>query len=92
MVRCAGMVRSRRAADCGHGMITAMSTAQLHMHATTVSLCGHRVRALGRRPSLLRLHFESVSAPALLPAPAPDLHMSAPVRRGTVADARLGLA
>ena len=34
----------------------------------------------------------SVSAPPLLPAPAPVLHMSAPVRRGAVADARLGLA
>ena len=41
---------------------------------------------------LLRLRFDSVSAPALLPAPAPVLHMSAPVRRGAVADARLGLA
>ena len=27
-----------------------------------------------------------------LPAPDPVLHLSAPVRRGTVADARLGLA
>ena len=27
-----------------------------------------------------------------LPAPDPVLHMSAPVRRGAVADARLGLA
>ena len=41
---------------------------------------------------VLRLWFVSVSAPALLPAPTPVLHMSAPVRRGTVADARLGLA
>ena len=31
-------------------------------------------------------------APAHLPAPDPVLHMSAPVRRGAVADARLGLA
>ena len=38
------------------------------------------------------LRSGSVSAPALLPAPAPVLHMSAPVRRGAVADARLGLA
>ena len=41
---------------------------------------------------LLRLRFGSVSAPALLPAPVPVLRMSAPVRRGAVADARLGLA
>ena len=41
---------------------------------------------------LLRLRFGSVSAPTLLPAPAPVLHMSAPVRRFAVADARLGLA
>ena len=34
----------------------------------------------------------SVSAPALLPAPAPVLHMSTPVCIGAVADARLGLA
>ena len=40
---------------------------------------------------LLRLRFGSVPAPALLPAPAPVLHMSGPVRRGTVANARLGL-
>ena len=31
-------------------------------------------------------------APAHLPAADPVLHMSAPVRRGAVADARLGLA
>ena len=31
-------------------------------------------------------------APALLPARTPILHMSAPVRRGAVAEARLGLA
>ena len=41
---------------------------------------------------LLRLRVVSVSAPALLRAPAPVLHMPAPVRRGAVADARLGLA
>ena len=41
---------------------------------------------------LLCLRLVSLSAPALLPAPTPVLHMSAPVRRGTVADARLGLA
>ena len=36
--------------------------------------------------------YGSLSAPALLPAPAPVLHMSAPVRRGAVADGRLGSA
>ena len=41
---------------------------------------------------LLRLRLGSVSAPAPLPAPDPVLHVSAPVRRGAVADARLGLA
>ena len=40
---------------------------------------------------LLCLQSGSLSAPALLPAPTPVLHMSAPVRRGDVADARLGL-
>ena len=41
---------------------------------------------------LLCLRSCSLSAPALLPAPTPVLHMSAPVRKGAVADARLGLA
>ena len=40
---------------------------------------------------LLCLRSGPLSAPALLPAPTPVLHMSAPVRRGAVADARLGL-
>ena len=37
------------------------------------------------------LRSGSVSAPALLPTPTHALHMSAAVRRGSVADARLGL-
>ena len=41
---------------------------------------------------LLCLRSGPLSAPALLPAPTPVLHMSAPVGRGAVADARLGLA
>ena len=41
---------------------------------------------------LLRLRTGSDFDPARLPAPAPVMHVSAPVRRGTVADARLGLA
>ena len=41
---------------------------------------------------LLRLRTGSDFAPARLPAPDPVLHLSAPVRRGAVADARLGLA
>ena len=41
---------------------------------------------------LLRLRTGSEFAPARLPAPDPVLHVSAPVRRGAVADARLGLA
>ena len=41
---------------------------------------------------LVLMHLNSVSAPALLPAPAPVLHLSAPVRRAAVTDARLGLA
>ena len=41
---------------------------------------------------LLCLRLSSLSAPTLLPAPAPVLHMSAPVRRGAMADARLDLA
>ena len=40
----------------------------------------------------LCLRSGPLSAPALLPAPTPVLHMSAPVRRGAEADARLGLA
>ena len=41
---------------------------------------------------LLCLRSGSLYAPVLLPARTPVLHMSAPVRRGAVADARLGLA
>ena len=41
---------------------------------------------------LLRLWTGSDFAPARLPAPDPVLHVSAPVRRGAVADGRLGLA
>ena len=44
------------------------------------------------RAWLLRLRTVFDFAPAYLPAPDPFLHMSAPVRRGAVADARLGLA
>ena len=44
------------------------------------------------RSWLLCLWSGPLSAPALLPAPTPVLHMSAPVRRGAVADTRLGLA
>ena len=38
------------------------------------------------------LRAGSLSAPAQLPAPTPVLHMSAPVRRGAVANGSLGLA
>ena len=41
---------------------------------------------------LLRLQTGSDFAPERMPAPDPVLHVSAPVRRGAVADARLGLA
>ena len=41
---------------------------------------------------LLCLRSGPLSAPALLPAPTPVLHMSAPLRRRAVADARLRLA
>ena len=40
----------------------------------------------------LCLRSGSLSAPALLPAPTPVFQVSTPVRRGAVADARLGLA
>ena len=43
------------------------------------------------RAWLLRLRTVFDFAPAHLAAPDPVLHMSAPVRRGAVADARLGL-
>ena len=41
---------------------------------------------------LLRLRTGSDFAPERLPAPDPILHVSTPVCRGAVADARLGLA
>ena len=41
---------------------------------------------------LLRLRTGSDCASERLPAPDPVLHVSAPVRRDAVADARLGLA
>ena len=44
------------------------------------------------RAWLLRLRAVFDFAPAHLPAADPVLHMSTPVRRGAVADARLGLA
>ena len=44
------------------------------------------------RAWLLRLRTVFDFAPVRLPAANPVLHMSAPVRRGAVADARLGLA
>ena len=44
------------------------------------------------RAWLLRLRTGSDFRPERLPAPDPVLHVSAPVRRGAVADARLGLA
>ena len=40
----------------------------------------------------IRLRTGSDFAPERLPAPDPVLHVTAPVRRGAVADARLGLA
>ena len=43
------------------------------------------------RSGLLRLRTGSVFAPERVPAPDTVLHVSAPVRRGTVADSRLGL-
>ena len=46
----------------------------------------------GSRSWLLCLGSGSLYAPALLAAPTPVLHMSAPVRKVAVADARLGLA
>ena len=57
------------------------------------------VLASRRLPALSSVHAwyiclrsGSLSAPALLPAPTPVLHMPAPVRRGAVADARLDRA
>ena len=44
------------------------------------------------RAWLLRVRIVFDFAPAHLPAPDPVLHMSAPLRRCAVADARLGLA
>ena len=41
---------------------------------------------------MLRLWTGSEFAPERLPAPEPVLHVSAAVRRGAVADPRLGLA
>ena len=61
-------------------------------------LCWHAFACLPGPPSmhawLLRLWIQIGSdfAPERLPAPDPVMHVSAPVRRGAVADARLGLA
>ena len=52
----------------------------------------HRPAWSSVRSWLLRLRCGSVFAPARLPAPDPVSHGPAPMRRGTVADAHLGLA
>lgn len=68
------------------------------------SVCGHGPRGVSRTAFsqsvawssvnswLLLVRSSCVSALVLLPAPAPLLHMPAPLRRGAVADARPGLA
>jgi len=58
---------------------------------STSSLASHRHPVWSSvRCWLLRLQSSSIFALAQLPAPAPVLHMSAPVRRTAVADARMG--
>ena len=65
----------------------------VHPPAPTASVLAHfRLPAWSSVHAwLLRLRTGSDVAPARLPAPDPVMHMSAPVRRGAVADARLGL-
>ena len=61
--------------------------------AACTRLASLRLRAWSSVHSrLLCLRSGPLSAPALLPAPTPVLHMSAPAHSDAVADARLGLA
>ena len=72
---------------------TSLITNDIHNDSSDVRLASLRLPAWSSVHSwLLCLWPGPVSAPALLPAPTPVLHVSAPVRRGAVADARLGLA
>ena len=72
------------------GVASAVCT---HQPPTASMLARFRLPAWSSIHSwLLRLRTGSDFAPERLPAPDPVLHMSAPVRRVAVADARLGLS
>ena len=81
------------AADCRHACahVQYHSRHILEGKDTLYKLLVH-IRKLCMGWWLLRLRTVFDFAPAPLPAADPVLHMSAPVRRGAVADARLGLA
>ena len=64
--------------------------AGMPMQPPCASALAHLLRPLVQW--LLRLQPGSFLAPAQLPAPAPVLHLPAPVRRDPVADVRLSLA
>ena len=73
-----------------HGVPSAVCTRQ---PPTTSVLAHYRLPAWSSVHAWwLRLRTGSDFAPARLPSPDPVLHGSAPVRKGAVADARLGLA
>ena len=72
------------------GVSSAVCTCQPPTVSTLARFCLPAWSSVHAR--LLRLRTGSDFAPEHLPAADPVLHESAPVRRGAVADARLGLA
>ena len=75
-----------------HDMLGVLSSACTRLPPSESVLSSLRLPAWSSVHSwLLCLRSCPLSAPALLPAPTPVLHISAPVRRGAVADACLGL-
>ena len=74
-------------------LLSVSSAAFMRLPPSEPMLASLRLPACSSvRSWLLCLRSGSLSAPAQLLAPIPVLHMSAPVRRGAVANARLGLA
>ena len=72
------------------GVSSAVCTRQPPTASTLAPFCLPAWSSV--RSWLLRLRTASDFAPARLPSPDPVLYMSAPVRRGALPDARLGLA
>ena len=83
-----------RCLDLVAAVLLGVSTAVCTRHSPDASVLARFSLPAGSsvRAWLLRLRTVFDFAPAHLPAADPVLHMSAPVRRGAVADARLGLA